>query len=66
MAHGIEPLLPFDITLSTFLMPDLVNPFSTANLLAIRAGQLEKREDDLNSIQANALKAHHASIRQFE
>jgi hypothetical protein len=66
MAHSIEPLLPFDITLSTFLMPDLVKPFSTANLLTIRACQLEKREDDLDSIQANALKAHHASIRQFE
>jgi Integrase zinc binding domain len=66
MAHGVEPLLPFDITLATFLVPDLVKPLSTADLLAICARQLEKREDDLASIRDNVLKARHASIRQFE
>jgi hypothetical protein len=66
MAHGIEPLLSFDITLATFLIPDLVKPLSTADLLAIRARQLEKREDDLDNIRDNILKARLASARQFE
>jgi hypothetical protein len=66
MAHGIEPLLPFNITLATFLVPNLVKPLSTANLLAIHACQLEKREDDLASIRDNVLKARHASVCQFE
>jgi hypothetical protein len=47
MAHGIEPLLPFDITLATFLIPNLTKPLSTADLIAIRARQLELRDDDL-------------------
>jgi len=35
MAHGVEPILPFDITLSTFLMPNIAKPLSTDELLAI-------------------------------
>jgi hypothetical protein len=66
MAHGVEPLLPFDITLATFLVPDLVKPLTTADLLAVRARQLEKRETDLDSIRDNVLKARFASVRQFE
>ena len=35
VAHGVEPILPFDIILATFLVPDLCQPLSTAELLAI-------------------------------
>jgi hypothetical protein len=35
MAHGIEPILPFDITLATFLLPDLTCPMLTENLIAV-------------------------------
>jgi hypothetical protein len=66
MAHGIEPLLPFDITLATFLIPDLTHPLSTAELIATRARQLEMREDDLAAIHDNVLKSRLASVRQFE
>ena len=66
MAHGVEPLLPFDITLATFLVPNLTKPLSTADLIAIRARQLEMREDDLASIRDNVLKARLASVHQFK
>ncbi len=29
MAHGVEPILPFNITLATFLVPNLVKPLTT-------------------------------------
>jgi len=66
MAHGVEPLLPFDITLATFLVPELTKPMSTADLIATRACQLEMRENDLATIHDNILKSRLASIRQFE
>jgi hypothetical protein len=37
MAHGVEPVLPFDITLATFLVPDLVEPLTTTELITICA-----------------------------
>ncbi len=66
MAHGVEPLLPFDITMATFLVPDLTQPLSTAELIPTRARQLEMREDDLDAIRDNILKSRLASVRQFE
>ena len=66
MAHGIEPILPFDIILATFLVPDLTKPLTTEELIAIRVRQLEKRQDDLAAIQDRILKSRHASARQFE
>jgi len=66
MVHGVEPLLPFDITLVTFLVPNLTKPLSTADLIAIRARQLKMREDDLASICDNILKACLASVHQFK
>jgi hypothetical protein len=65
MAHGVEPLLPFDIALATFLVPDLVPPLSTTDLIAVRARQLEKCEEDLANIHEHVLKARLASVRQF-
>jgi transposase InsO family protein len=41
MAHGIEPILPFDITLATFLVPNIAKPLATEDLIAIRACQLQ-------------------------
>jgi hypothetical protein len=66
MAHGVEPILPFDITLATFLVPNLTKPLSTDELIAIRARQLEKRQDDLAAIHDRILKSRYASVRQFE
>ncbi len=66
MAHGIEPILPFDITLATFLVPDLNQPLPTADLIAIRARQLQKRQSDLDNIRDRVLKSRFASVQQFE
>ena len=35
MAHSIEPILSFNLTLTTFLMPNLSQPIFTADLTAI-------------------------------
>jgi hypothetical protein len=40
MAYGIEPVLPFDIALSTFLILNLTDKLSIADLIATRAWQL--------------------------
>jgi len=66
MAHRVEPLLPFDITLTTFLVPNLTKPLDTADLIATCARQLEMRKEDLNTIHNNVLKSHLASVRQFK
>ena len=66
MAHGVKPLLPFDITLATFLVPNLTKPLDTADLIATRARQLEMRDEDLDTIHDNVLKSCLASVCQFE
>ncbi|KAF8576898.1 hypothetical protein K439DRAFT_1536035 [Ramaria rubella] len=66
MVHGIEPILPFNITEATFLIPKLERPLNDEELIVIRAWQLEKRDGDLADIHKRVLKAHYASIAQFE
>jgi hypothetical protein len=41
MAHSVEPILPFDIMLATFLLPDLACPMLTKELIAVHYHQLE-------------------------
>jgi transposase InsO family protein len=66
MAHGVEPILPFDITLATFLVPDIAKPLTTDELIAIRTRQLQKRDDDLSAIHTNILRSRFSSVQQFE
>jgi transposase InsO family protein len=66
MAHGVEPLLPFDITEATFLVPPLDAPLGHEELVAIRARQLQKRDSDLKLIHDHVLAARFRSIQQFE
>ena len=66
MAHGTEPTLPFDLTLATFLIPDIAKPLPTNELIAICARQLEKREEDLAAILSNVLRSRFESVHQFE
>jgi hypothetical protein len=58
MVHGVEPLFPFDITEATFLIP-LPNweAFSSTDLIAWHAQQLQKRVDDLAGMEEKILKA---------
>ncbi|THU86906.1 hypothetical protein K435DRAFT_921632, partial [Dendrothele bispora CBS 962.96] len=65
-AHGVEPILPFDITQATFLLPDITTRLSDAELLAIRARQLERREEDLELLHNRVLDSQYSSIRAFE
>ena len=65
MAHGIEPILPFDITEATFLVPDIDAPLHPHELLALRARQLEKREDNLAAIRSQIFRSRFASVKQF-
>ena len=66
MTHGVEPILPFDITLATFLIPDLCQPLSMAELLAIHTCQLQMRQADLDDIHERVLKSRYASVQHFE
>ena len=66
MAHGIEPMLPFDITLATFLILNLINPLSTVELITAWICQLQRREDNLVAIHTNVLKSRFESVKQFE
>jgi hypothetical protein len=65
MAHGIEPVLPFDIVHATYLVPKLDKPLTTSELISIRARQLERRDEDLKAISARVQKSRYASIMQF-
>ena len=66
MAHRVEPLLPFDITLATFLVPNLTKPLDTTDLIATCARQLEMRKEDLDTIHDNVLKPCLTSVYQFQ
>ncbi|KAF8590752.1 hypothetical protein K439DRAFT_1611689 [Ramaria rubella] len=66
MVHGIELILPFNITEATFLISKLERPLNDEELIAIRVQQLEKRDGDLADIHEWVLKACYTSIAQFE
>ena len=67
MAHGVEPLFPFDLAEATFLVPPLdANSSSTSELIAWRAHQLQKRQEDLDTIRDRVLMARFTSIKHFE
>jgi hypothetical protein len=67
MVHGVEPIFPFDLAEGTFLV-DLPGQreFSTTDLIAWRARQLQKRQEDLRGIRDKVLKARYQSIKKFE
>ena len=67
MAHGVEPLFPFDLAEATFLVPPLdANSSSTSELIAWLARQLQKCQEDLDTIRDRVLTAHFTSIKHFE
>ena len=65
--HGVEPLFPFDISEAMFLLPtpdaDIV---STAALITWQAKQLQKRQEDIESMHEKVLLSRYASLKQFE
>ena len=67
MAHGVEPLFPFDLTEATFLVPiPGRNTFSSTDLITWRAQQLQKRREDLEAMSEAVLKARYRSVKDFE
>jgi hypothetical protein len=66
MAHSVEPILPFDITLAMFLVPNIAKVLSTSKLLTICMHQLQKCDEDLATIHGNVLNSCFKSVQQFE
>jgi hypothetical protein len=66
LVHGTHPILPFDIAEATYLVPPIDAGITTEELVAYRARQLLKREEDLTRFRADILKSRVNSIRRFE
>ncbi|KZV95172.1 hypothetical protein EXIGLDRAFT_587393, partial [Exidia glandulosa HHB12029] len=56
MAHGCEPILPFDLREATWLTAPMQPPMTTEDLIATRARQLEKREEDIEMMRERVRK----------
>ena len=66
MTHGVKPILPFDLALATYLVPNPTSPLSTVDLIAIRAHQLQIRNEDLATIRDDIVKSRLAAAQKFE
>ena len=66
LLHGQDPVLPFDLTESTFLVDGYRRGMTSEDLLALRIRQLQKRPEDLAKA-AEVLKRHRFQAKeQFE
>ena len=67
MVHGIEPLFPFDLSEAMFLVPvpDTDN-ITTPILITWQARQLQKRQEDIDTIHERVLLSQFASLRHFK
>lgn len=66
LLYGTEPILPFDIIESTFLVDGFRPNMTTSELLALRIQQLEKRPADLANAAATLHQTRYRSKEQFE
>ena len=66
MVHGVEPILPFDLAMATFLVPDLTTPLLTEDLLIAHTCQLQKCPANLAAIHDHITTSHFASACQFK
>ena len=66
MLHGVHPVLPFDLTEATFMIQEYRQGLSSAELLALRIRQLQKRPEDLERAAQALIKARFRSKAQFE
>ncbi|KZT31147.1 hypothetical protein SISSUDRAFT_973096, partial [Sistotremastrum suecicum HHB10207 ss-3] len=65
MAHGVDAVMPFDISEATYLSPSLSDLVSTEELIAKRAIQLQKRKQDLEEMHDRILQSRKQSAEQF-
>lgn len=66
LAHGVEPLLPFDLAEATYLAPKMDLLMTTEDLISQRSKMLQKRPQDLERVRNQVLKARWDSIKQLE
>lgn len=66
LLHGVDPVLPFDLTEATFMVPDFHANMSTSDLLTLRIRQLEKREEDIAQAAQALAQARFKSKLHFE
>ena len=66
IAHGVEPLLPFDLAEATYLAPNFDKPITTEELIAARAKMLMKRPADLQRVREQVLKARWEAVKALE
>ncbi|KIP03978.1 hypothetical protein PHLGIDRAFT_76699, partial [Phlebiopsis gigantea 11061_1 CR5-6] len=48
LVHGVDPVLPFDLTKASFLIQGFIEKMSTSNLLTLHIRQLEKHDKNAN------------------
>ncbi|KAI6019296.1 hypothetical protein PISMIDRAFT_73580, partial [Pisolithus microcarpus 441] len=63
--HSVHPRLPFDLVEATFLAPYEAESYSTMDLIANRACQLQKQPEDLQLIHDQVLKSQFTSAKDF-
>jgi hypothetical protein len=66
MAHGVEPLLPFDLVEATYMAPTPSELMTTSDLIISCAIQLQKCAADLENVKRCLIATRWASIHQFE
>ena len=65
LLHGMDPILPFDLLESTFLVDGFHTGMTTTELLTLRTRQLEKREEDIEFASQYLKRARLKSSEQF-
>lgn len=65
-AHGVHPILPFDIAEATYLMPAPDAVMTSQDLIVHRAISLQKRQSMLRHLRTKVFEARVARIRLFE
>src|SRR3984957_2910786 len=66
LLHAVDPVLPFDLTESTFLVQGFKTGMSSEELLALRIQQLEKHQDDIDQAADMIRRSRLQSKENFE
>jgi hypothetical protein len=66
LLHGIQPILPFDLTEASFLVEGFHGNMSPTELLALKIQQLAKQPEDIRHAAQLLKKIHCTSCEQFE
>ena len=66
LAHGVKPLLPFDLAEATYLAPPPDDVLTTEELIAQRAKMLQKRPKDLETVKWKVQSSRWAAVRAKE